>query len=274
LVRALLLLFLVTLPLFAVHPLIEDRLESLLEPEDLKKHAKLIKLVFANENKFISHDKADSIAIIRTLKANGLLKLFFKKPQKLNVRFVTGGNAQFFIKLMRDSLRSIGYYRFFTSKSRNDNHAFSWEIEFISEYAIDPIVLQKALAKRNCVITAIERKDAKTWNYSIDITNAHLSLTTIIPNREKILQKSLREYWVDVSLGKKLTIHTLRGDKWFPDIAIFDKKMRLLKVYKRKRQTTEVVFYLPKESTYLKISDYFNQSNIRHGLSLLLQGEK
>jgi hypothetical protein len=159
-------------------------------------------------------------------------------------------------------------------KAVRDNSSFIWKIQFKSEYAIHPVVLEDALAKRNCKINTIKRTNATQWYYSIDIENAHLSLQTIITHQPTDLKKSLRPYLINISEGKKLTLHTKGGDAWFPDIAIFDKKMRLLKVYKRKKRTREIVFYLPKESVYMKITDSFNQSNLRNGLSLLLEGEK
>ncbi len=245
-----------------------------MDEQDFQKHKKLIDLILEDEQEYLLEDKPDTIKIIKKLKANGLLKLFFSKPRMIQVTFQTGGNAQFFIKLLRDTLRSIGYYRYFTTQSKRDNSSFTWQIQFKSEYVIDPVVLEEALKKRNCTISSIRRIKADDWSYSIDIENANLSLEQLYPNQQMVLKKSLRPYWVDISLGQKLSIHSIEDDAWYPDVAIFDEKMRLLKVYKRKQRTKELVFYLPKESVYMKISDVFTQGNIKHGLQLLLEGEK
>jgi len=274
LVKTLFTIVVLQLSLFALNPLISDQIKSIIEEKELNKHQKLINVIFDNEEKFIHNGKALTIKIIKKLKDNGLLKLYFSQPKLIEVTFQTGGNASFFIKILRDTLRSIGYYRYFTMNAVRDNSGFTWKIQFKSEYAIDPVVLEEALAKRNCSINSINRSNATQWHYSIDIQNAHLSLQSIIPHQPTDLKKSLRPYLVNVQKGKKLTLHTKGGDAWFPDIAIFDEKMRLLKVYKRKKRTKEIVFYLPKESVYMKITDSFNQSNLRHGLSLLLEGEK
>ena len=273
-VKTLFTIVVLQLSLFALNPLISDQIKSIIEEKELNKHQKLINVIFDNEEKFIHNGKALTIKIIKKLKDNGLLKLYFSQPKLIEVTFQTGGNASFFIKILRDTLRSIGYYRYFTMNAVRDNSGFTWKIQFKSEYAIDPVVLEEALAKRNCSINSINRSNATQWHYSIDIQNAHLSLQSIIPHQPTDLKKSLRPYLVNVQKGKKLTLHTKGGDAWFPDIAIFDEKMRLLKVYKRKKRTKEIVFYLPKESVYMKITDSFNQSNLRHGLSLLLEGEK
>ena len=273
-VKALILVVSLQLSLFALNPIITDQIKSIIEIKDFNQHKKLINIIFDNEDAFIHNGKAKTIKIIKKLKDNGLLKLYFSKPQLIDVTFQTGGNALFFIKILRDTLRSIGYYRYFTMHSVRDHTSFIWKIQFKSEYAIDPVVLEEALAKRNCSINSINRTSATQWNYSIDIENAHLSLQTIYPYQPNELKKSLRPYLINIEKGRKLTLHTKGGDAWFPDIAIFDEKMRLLKVYKRKKRTKEIVFYLPKESVYMKITDSFNQSNLRHGLSLLLEGEK
>lgn len=267
-------LILVPIKLFALNPLIDAQVSSLLDRADLVKHKKLIEIIFEDSANYIENNKSNSIAIIKTLKENGLLKLFFKKPRTIHINFSTGGNAQFFVKLMRDTLRSIGYYRYFTTEAQHDNSSFIWSIEFNSEYAIDPIILQEALQKRHCSLTTIERKDATHWDYDVDISEAKLFLKQLQSDQETLLNKSLRSYWIDISKGKKLSIFTRSGDAWFPDIAIFDAKLRLIKVYKRETRTKKLVFYLPKESAYMSISDMFHQSNIKHGLRLLLEGEK
>ena len=269
-----LLILLLPLKLLAIHPLIEAQVNSLLDEKSLSKHHKLIEIIFENSDAYIENNKSNSIAIIKTLKENGLLKLFFKKPQKIHVTFNTGGNTTFFVKIMRDTLRSIGYYRYFTTQAKRDNSSFLWSIEFNSEYAIDPIILQEALQKRHCTITGIERKDATHWKYGIDIAQAKLFVKQLQPDQELLLNKSLRSYWIDISKGKKLSIFSRRGDAWFPDVAVFDKNLHLIKVYKRNVRTKKLVFYLPKESVYMTISDTYHQSNIKHGLRLLLEGEK
>lgn len=273
-VKTLFTILFLQLSLFALNPLIEDQIKSIIEEKELYKHQKLINIIFDNEEKFIHNGKALTIKIIKKLKENGLLKLYFSQPKVIEVSFQTGGNASFFIKILRDTLRSIGYYRYFTINAVRDNSGFIWKIQFKSEYAIDPVALEEALAKRNCSINSIKRNNATQWSYSIDIQNAHLSLQTVHPYQPTDLKKSLRPYLLNISEGKKLTLHTKSNDVWFPNIAIYDEKMRLLKVYKRKKRTKEIVFYLPKESVYMKITDSFNQSNLRHGLSLLLEGEK
>jgi len=274
LVKTLLFFLSLQLSLFALHPLIDDQIKSIIEEKEFEKHHKLINLIFDKEDNFIHNGKAQTIKIIKKLKENGLLKLYFSQPQLIDVTFQTGGNASFFIKILRDTLRSIGYYRYFTMNAVRDNSGFTWKIQFKSEYAIDPVVLEEALAKRSCTINSIKRSNASQWHYSIDIEKAHLSLPIMLPYQPNDLKKSLRPYLINIEKGKKLTLHTKGEDAWFPDIAIFDEKMRLLKVYKRKKRTKEIVFYLPKESVYMKITDSFNQSNLRHGLSLLLEGEK
>lgn len=273
-VRTLLFLLVLQSQLLALNPLIKDQIRSIIDEKYFTKHHKLIELIFRDEETFLAEGKADTIKIIKKLKENGLLKLFFKTPRLIEVTFQTGGNASFFIKILKDTLRSIGYYRYFTLQAVRNATSFVWKIQFKSEYAIDPVVLEEALAKRNCSINSILRKDKVTWHYSVDIQNADLSVEVLHPDRLTDLKKSLRPYMINIAQGKKLTLRSKSRDAWFPDIAFFDVKMRLLKIYKRKKRTKEIVFYLPKESVYMKITDSFSQNNLRHGLSLLLEGQK
>lgn len=272
--KLLVLLLVLSSFLKAIDPRIQKSVSLLLEKETYKQHERLINTIFSDTQAFIENNTTNSFAVLKKLKDNGLLQLYFKTPQTIKVNFKTGGNAQFFVKLLRDTLQSIGYYRYFTTLAQRDNNTFLWQIELKSEYAIDPTVLQQALNKRFCFITHMQRITPTRWNYTIDIGHAKLSLLEIDTLEQVMLRKSLRPYWINISKGKKLTIYSQRGDSWFPDIALFDKSMHLLKVYKRKERTRELSLYLPKDAIYIKISDLYMQRNIKHGLKLLLEGEK
>ncbi len=68
--------------------------------------------------------RVNSVKVIETLKENGLLDLFFNKPVEIELKFKTNGSALFFVKIIGDTLRNIGYYRFVT-KSSSYNETFA-----------------------------------------------------------------------------------------------------------------------------------------------------
>ena len=69
------------------------------------------------------------------------------------LNFETNGAALFFVKIMGDTLRNIGYYRYVTQESNLQSKRFKWTISLNSEYATDPIILQRELLKSGCLLT-------------------------------------------------------------------------------------------------------------------------
>ncbi len=251
---------------------IEEKIQTLLGEDQYLKNENFIHILFEDSDEFIIQDRLDVVKIVDTLKENGLLKLFFDKPQNLNLTFTSNGNSLYFIKLMSESLRSMGYYRYITKNSKIDESGFHWQISLKTEYVTDPILLRDALRKQHCEILDINRSSEDDWHYIIDMSQAHLDLKSIKNKQNMTLNRAHNAHWIDVSKTKKLTIHSLGKNNWFPNIAFYDKTMHLVKVYKRDKKTWKVTFNLPKGCTYVKIDDLYSMKNIREGLSLYAKG--
>lgn len=258
--------------LSASTPLIE-KVQSFLDSDVYKVNRSFINIIFANEGDFIYDDKIDSVKVITTLKENGLLQLFFKKPKKLTITFSANGNALFFTKIMNDSLRSMGYYRFITNYSQIDSTQFIWSISMESEYVTDPILLRDALKKHGCEIVDIKRESEVDWFYSIDMSQAHLKSQEIQAQELlKLRRAQNREWWLKVDKVKRLKITSLAGNSWFPNLSFFSEKMRLLKVYRRDKKTWQISVKLPRESCYIKIGDIYTLKNLKNGIEIEAQG--
>ncbi|NOQ30780.1 MAG: hypothetical protein GQ570_06625 [Helicobacteraceae bacterium] len=254
--------------------LLTSKIESLIGKDNYAKNRSFIKIIFSDEKSYYSNSSLDSVKVIETLKENGLLNLFFKKPKTFEITFSTNGVPLFFVKLMSDTLRSMGYYRYITKSSNLNSSEFSWTVAIKSEYATDPLSLRKELAKRGCSIVDIERISGDKWHYSIDMRYAKLKTKKILQDEVKILKHANQDYWVDVSKIKKLTIWSLKGNTWYPYISYYDKHMRLLKVYKRDHKTWQITINLPQECVYVKLSDLYSLKNIKGGLKLKAIGQK
>jgi len=268
------LLFLSVTSLYG-NTLVIDKVKSFLDPSVYAHNRSFINIIFMDESKFLSHDKVDAVKIIATLKQNGLLKLFFTKPKEITITFNANAPSLFFTKIMFDTLRSMGYYRFITKEAKMDDGGFFWTISMESEYVTDPILLSHALEKRGCKISDIKRSSASQWFYSIDMHNAHLK-SKIIHDGEVISLRRAQnsEWWVNISAIKKLKITSNRGNIWYPSIAFYSKELQLLKVYKRDKKTYQIAVKLPKDSFYIKISDIYTLKNLKNGLKLEAQGER
>jgi hypothetical protein len=266
-VKSFLLLFLVLNTLFAQDALY-DKIESFIGKNEYKKNQGFIEIIFKNEDSFFKNDRVDAVKVIETLKNNGLLKLYFKKPKYLQLTFYTNGSALFFVTLMGDTLRSIGYYSYLTQYSKNSSREFVWQIGLTSEYMTDPVILRKELLKRGCDIIDINKKDESAWEYTIDMSQAHLDAVSIKSDEKILLRRSLTPHWMNVSESSRVKLTSLGSNSWYPYIAFFDSKLRLLRVYKRDKKTWQIKIKIPNDAVYAKVTDLYNLKNIKDGLEV------
>jgi len=248
--------------------LLTEKIETLINPNMYKQNKAYIDILFSPKTKYFVNDRLDAVKVIQTLKENGLLKLFFKKPMELTLRFKTSGSPLFFVKIMGDTLRNIGYYRYVTQESNLNNSEFTWTINLTSEYATDPLILQQELSKSGLQIVDIKRDSATDWTYVVDMRGGRLNVESLQDGIELSLKRSLYSKWIDVSKVKKLEISSSRRNNWYPYIAQYDASLHLLKVEKHDSKKTNLTLELSYNTHYIKISDIYSLKNIRDDLTL------
>ena len=272
-VRAAFLLLALTAALWS-NDALHAKIESLIGEPTFAKNRSFIEIIFKNSGNYYINEHIDVVKVVETLKENGLLNLFYAKPQQLELTFKTNGAPLFFVKLLGETLRSMGYYRYITKASRQDNSTFFWSVELTTEYATDPTILSKELNKRGCKIVDIQKKNLQAWVYDIDMTHAHLDLQRISDGQSVTFDRSLYAHWIDVSEVKKLQVTSNRGNSWYPYIAYYDSAMHLLKVYKRDKKSWRLKLTLPRDTCYVKVADLYSLKNIKNGLHLQGIGKK
>ena len=250
------------------------KIKSFLNEKTYEENKGFINVIFDPKSAFYQNDRVDAVKVVQTLKENGLLKLFFKKPQEFRLNFKTNGSPLFFVKLMGDTLRSIGYYRYVTTASTLDSSEFTWSINLTSEYATDPLVLQTQLQKSACNIIDIEKNAQKEWTYVIDISNAKLNVPILQNKQETKLKRSLYAHWLNVSQIRQLKIKSSRRNSWYPYIAYYDSSLHLVKILKRDKIYREILLNIPKNAVYIKISDLYTLKNVRDALLLQPRGSR
>ena len=250
------------------------KIKSFLNEKTYEENKGFINVIFDPKSAFYQNDRVDAVKVVQTLKENGLLKLFFKKPQEFRLNFKTNGSPLFFVKLMGDTLRSIGYYRYVTTASNLDASEFTWSINLTSEYATDPLVLQTQLRKSACDIIDIEKNTEKEWTYVIDISHAKLNVQALQNTQEVKLKRSLYAHWLNVSQIRQLKIKSSRRNSWYPYIAYYDSSLHLVKIIKRDKIYREILLNIPKNAVYIKISDLYTLKNVRDELVLQPRGRR
>ncbi len=253
---------------------IDAKIESILGSSTYNSNKDFINIIFEPKSAYYNDNRLDIVKVVQTLKDNGLLNLFFDKPRTITMSFSTDGSPIFFVKLMSDTLRSIGYYRYITKESHMNPSEFVWSIELTSEYAIDPTVLRKELNKRGCDIVDISSESPTSWSYRVDMKNAHLNVLKLLSTDIINLERSIYEKWLDVSAVKKIIISSNYGNNWYPYISFYDRSLRILKVNKIDNKTTKISIEIPADTVYIKISDLYTLKNIKNGLNIEAVGSR
>lgn len=249
--------------------LLTQKIQTLLDPKIYKDNRAFIKIIFSPKDDFYLGERVDIVKVAQTLKDNGLLNLFFAQPQELELRFKTSGAPLFFIKIMSDTLRNMGYYRYVTKESTLNESEFTWIITLTSEYATDPLLLQKELLKNGCEIIDMQRESSTKWIYRVDMRDAVLNVEKLDDKREYSLKRSLSPHWLDVSAIGTLKINSSSRNSWYPHISYYDRSMHLLEVIKKDKKVRSLSLEIPRYAKYIKISDLYTLKNIRDELHLL-----
>jgi len=251
-----------------------QKIQNFVGEDTYEKKINFINVIFDPKSSFYKNERVDVIKVVQTLEENGLLKLFFKKPQEIRLNFKTSGSPLFFVKLMGDSLRNIGYYRYVTTASKLNSSEFTWNIAMTSEYATNPLVLQTELAKSGCYITDITRESPADWTYVVDMRAGFLNLLELEHSKEVQLKHSLYAHWLDCSMIQELKIRSSRRNNWYPQISYYDSSLHLLKVTKIDEKRRLVALHIPKRAKYMKISDLYTLKNVKDELVLSPHGRR
>lgn len=263
------LLFTLLVSFSCAEDLLIKKIQNLINPATFTKDRAYIDTIFSQKKDFYADDgRVDTIKVIKTLKDNGILNLFFKKPRDININFKTGGSPLFFIKIMGDSLQNIGYYKYVTKESKFNDSEFVWKINLTSEYAVDPIILSQELKKNNCKIVDVIRDGETDWTYVVDMKNAKLDVSELEDGVEFKLKRSLYAYWLDVSNIDKIEVLSSARNDWYPYIAYYDKSLKLQKVMKIDAKKTNITLEIKEDTRYIKISDIYTLKNIKDDLVL------
>ena len=254
--------------------LLTQKIKTLIDINLYKQNEAYINIIFSPKSDYYDSERVNSVKVVQTLKENGLLDLFFKKPKELNLSFKTSGAPLFFVKIMGDTLRNIGYYRYVTKESTLNSSEFIWTISLISEYATDPLILQKELQKSGCNIVDVQRNSATDWSYVVDMRDGYLNLQTLHNAEEVRLKRSLYAHWLNVSQIDKLKIYSSSRNSWYPYIAYYDSSLHLLKVIKKDTKRRNITLNIPSGAQYIKISDIYTLKNIKDGLVLTPVGTR
>jgi hypothetical protein len=232
----------------------------------------LIAFLFQNEDKYIDKNgNIDSILVLKTLKDNSLLELYFREPQELEMTFITQQNPLLFVRVIMESLNSMGYNFFITKKAIKTPEEFIWSISLSTQNIPNPLLLNDNFRAHGCTILDIEKED-NNWIYKIDSSNAKIDTISLDAKVRTNLKKPLTPYILSINSDiNTMTFWAHVSDHWYPKISFYTQNLQLIKTLEQDKITQSIKIKPPKDSAYMKVEDKYTLENIKRGLSVLIE---
>ncbi len=239
------------------------------------KQENLIKVLFKDSDSFyrVRDGNVDSLKVIKVLEDNGLFKLFYDNPISLKVKFITNKNPLIFMKVIRESLESIGYNYFLTIRATKQDDKFIWIISLKTKHLINPILFAKELKKRGCVVDDITKERNNLWIYKINSKSAKLNAKNIDLDTTTKLKKPIEPYLIYSNSAVQIKLKTSFSDHWYPFVVFLDSALHVVSQTKINERTYVLKIDIPPNSKYIRIGDIYTLENIKHGLSIYLKSD-
>jgi len=252
---------------------LNEKIKNLIGEENYYTHKNLINFIFKKEYSYTTVDGLNYQMILKTLKENGLLNLSFNEPKDLEITFHISSNPVKSLKILKDTLKSLGYYYYFTKHTVYDGeNSLTWTIKLKTEAAIDPLIFSDELAKHNCRILDISKEYEEKWVYKLDTSDTTLSDAVYVTNNERVsFTKPLAPYFIRIDKAKEIYIISRTLNNWLPYVVFYDKSLNILKVSKEDKVYRNITLSIPENTKYIKITDLYTLFNIKRGLSVLIK---
>jgi hypothetical protein len=206
------------------------------------------------------------------LHSNGLLKLRYDKPQEVTIDFKINSNSIIAMKILKDTLKNIGYSYYFTDYLRYNKNILDWKIIFKSESMLDPYIFNQELLKNGVRINKISRLSNTSWVYDFNLLNAKLAEAIKIEKNEKVkFLKPLKPYLIQVDNAKEITVISRKLNHWFPSLKLYTKNLYVVGMIKKSRVYRGIKLKLPKDTYYIMIDDSYTLLNIKRGLTIIVK---
>ncbi|MDR1554933.1 MAG: hypothetical protein LBS39_02780 [Campylobacteraceae bacterium] len=251
---------------------VNEKANEFISKSKLNTSKNLISFLFANTNKYYNENgEINIMLVLKTLKENGLLELFSKEPQELELVFATKQNPLIFIRAISESLNSMGYNLFLTKKVSKSIDEFVWHISLSTHNVPDPLLLNENLKLHGCEILDIT-KNGNVWSYTIDSQNAKIDTIKIESNKKVALKKPFSPYLLELNDDTKtIILEANPSDHWYPKINFYNESLYLIHVIELDKRETAIKLKVPQSSVYMKVDDKFTLENIKRGLTVTFE---
>ncbi|PID47451.1 MAG: hypothetical protein CR967_04440 [Proteobacteria bacterium] len=245
---------------------------SFLDARTYGSQRNMINVLFAKKSKYIDGQtgEVNSLAILRTLKDNGLLNFSFKSAEQLKISFDIAHSPLLAMKIINNTLDRLGYTYYLTDYISRQDKMLSWSILINTQSLLDPVVFSDMLIAQGVFVLDIRKENKFSWKYSMDFQDAKLKTMDIARNRQQNLPKPNRPYWINAHGAKNIYINAHHKDNWFPLVTFYDRDLNVLKEINLSQDKKRLHAKIDKDVTYVKIDDKYLLDNIKRGLVVRL----
>ena len=248
---------------------LDMKVKDLLGNSDYNTHKNLINHIFSNEANFYTNNQIDYTKIIQELSNNGVLKLNLPSTQNVSITFNVNKYPKKSSKNLTDILKALGQHNFVVQEEIVVNNNLKWTIQVKTAAAISPLRLSQELQSINCRIVDIKREGDYNWNYSIDTSDSSIyRAEDLISNKDLSLKKPLKPYMIKVSNAKVITIKSLNGNIWYPNVVFYDEALNIIGIYEENSLHKSLRLEVPNNTKYIKIDDLYTLANMKQGINI------
>jgi len=248
---------------------LNTNIKNIIGPSAYNTHKNLINYVFSNKSAYYNNGQVNYVKLTQKLQSNGLLKLRYPTTRYVDITFNISNTPTKSLKILKDVLKSLGHYYYFTQEAKSYGNGIKWTIKLKTEAAINPLRLSTALAKRNCKVTNIIREGSYKWNYSINSNNSNIyKAKNLVVNNQLALKKSLKPYMVKIDYANAISINSNPGNRWYPNVVFYDNDLNIIDIYKDENLQKSLRLDVPTDTKYIKIDDLYSLANLKRGISI------
>ncbi len=248
---------------------IDTKVRNILGYGDYNKHKNLINYIFKNKSSFYDeNNKLDYTKVISALNSKGLIKLRYPGTRYVDIRFTISNNPKKSVKILKEILKSMGHYYYFTKDFVVSNNKAIWIIKLKTSSAINPLLLSRKLQRNNCKILDI-KKEGYNWKYVIDTNNSKIDKSiNLVDNNSVSVKKRTGNYLLKINSANGINIFSKSGNRWTPSIIFYDNDLNIIETYNEEDIKTNLRVDVPVDTKYIKIDDLHTPTNIKRGFTI------
>ncbi|MDD5210893.1 MAG: hypothetical protein PHV62_00630 [Sulfuricurvum sp.] len=130
--------------------------------------------------------------------------------------------------------------------------------------AFDAKGFSAALSEHQIMIKFGQFKN-KQWMIGLDASQAFWNLASISEDEGAQLEKRAFSYWFVVNKAQGISIEAPYGNKWYPEVAVFNRNMQVLASFREFKSHDRLNFKLPENAIYLKVSNANGMKMLKEG---------